>query len=173
MIRKFPRQTSPASVLSQKCLRLNATPRWGQVRLPYCSMTGLSRVSSCLTRTFPTSVGKAARPQVREVISHQKRLSLSTRASAQDSEAAAEMLRAHWGIGELPVKNMIALLESRGIRVYSLAIDAKEVDAFSMWKGGRPFVFLNTFKSAEHCRFDAAREIGPSGDAPACAAARP
>ncbi len=81
-------------------------------------------------------------------------------ASAQDPEAAAEMLRAHWGIGELPVKNMIALLESKGVRVFSLAIDAKEVDAFSMWAGGRPFVFLNTFKSAEHCRFDAAHELG-------------
>lgn len=81
-------------------------------------------------------------------------------AAAQDPEAAAEMLRAHWGIGELPVKNMIALLESKGVRVFSLAIDAKEVDAFSMWKGGRPYVFLNTFKSAEHCRFDAAHELG-------------
>jgi Zn-dependent peptidase ImmA (M78 family)/transcriptional regulator with XRE-family HTH domain len=80
--------------------------------------------------------------------------------SAQDPEAAAEMLRAHWGIGELPVKNMIALLESKGVRVYSLAIDAKEVDAFSMWNSGRPYVFLNTFKSAEHCRFDAAHELG-------------
>lgn len=86
--------------------------------------------------------------------------SYPSRASAQDPEAAAGMLRAHWGIGEQPIKNMIALLESKGVRVYSLAIDAKEVDAFSMWKGGRPFVFLNTFKSAEHCRFDAAHELG-------------
>jgi Zn-dependent peptidase ImmA (M78 family)/transcriptional regulator with XRE-family HTH domain len=83
-----------------------------------------------------------------------------SRLSAQDPEVAAEMLRAHWGIGELPVKNMIALLESKGVRVFSLAIDAKEVDAFSMWKGGRPYIFLNTFKSAEHCRFDAAHELG-------------
>jgi Zn-dependent peptidase ImmA (M78 family)/transcriptional regulator with XRE-family HTH domain len=75
-------------------------------------------------------------------------------------EAAASTLRAHWGLGELPVKNMIKLLESKGVRVYSLAIDAKEVDAFSMWHGERPFIFLNTFKSAEHCRFDAAHELG-------------
>jgi Zn-dependent peptidase ImmA (M78 family) len=75
-------------------------------------------------------------------------------------EAAASTLRAHWGLGELPVKNMIKLLESKGVRVYSLAIDAKEVDAFSMWHGERPFIFLNTFKSEEHCRFDAAHELG-------------
>ena len=83
-----------------------------------------------------------------------------SRASSQDPEVAAGMLRAHWGVGELSIKNLIALLESKGIRVFSLAIDAKEVDAFSMWKGGRPYVFLNTFKSAEHCRFDAAHELG-------------
>lgn len=83
-----------------------------------------------------------------------------SQAGSQDPEAAAETLRAHWGLGELPIKNMIALLESKGIRVYSLAIDAKEVDAFSVWNGGKPFVFLNTYKSAEHCRFDAAHELG-------------
>lgn len=75
-------------------------------------------------------------------------------------EAAAEALRHYWGIGEAPVKNMITLLESKGIRVFSLAISAREVDAYSMWHGGNPFVFLNTLKSAEHCRFDAAHELG-------------
>ncbi|BDU22218.1 ImmA/IrrE family metallo-endopeptidase [Dyella sp. GSA-30] len=79
---------------------------------------------------------------------------------AGSPEAAAATLRSHWGLGELPIKNMIRLLESKGVRVYSLAIDAKEVDAFSMWHAGRPFMFLNTFKSAEHCRFDAAHELG-------------
>lgn len=81
-------------------------------------------------------------------------------AGDEGPEAAAEALRRHWGLGELPIKNMITLLESKGVRVFSLAIDAKEVDAFSMWYGGKPFMFLNTLKSAEHCRFDAAHELG-------------
>jgi Zn-dependent peptidase ImmA (M78 family) len=55
---------------------------------------------------------------------------------------------------------MVHLLEAKGVRVLSLAIDAREVDAFSMWKGARPFVFLNTYKSTEHGRFDAAHELG-------------
>jgi Zn-dependent peptidase ImmA (M78 family) len=55
---------------------------------------------------------------------------------------------------------MVHLLEAKGVRVYSLAIDAAEVDAFSMWRRDRPFVFLNTLKSAEHGRFDAAHELG-------------
>lgn len=75
-------------------------------------------------------------------------------------EAAAMSLRRIWGLGELPVKNMVHLLESRGVRVYTLAVDALEVDAFSMWRDGTPFVFLNTHKSCEHSRFDAGHELG-------------
>lgn len=75
-------------------------------------------------------------------------------------EAAAATLRQTWGLGELPIKNVVHLLESKGVRVYSLAIDAVDVDAFSMWRQDRPFVFLNTLKSAEHGRFDAAHELG-------------
>ncbi|GJH18121.1 ImmA/IrrE family metallo-endopeptidase [Caballeronia novacaledonica] len=75
-------------------------------------------------------------------------------------EDAATTLRRMWGLGEAPISNLVHLLESKGIRVYSLAIDAREVDAFSVWHRERPFVFLNTIKSAEHSRFDAAHELG-------------
>jgi Zn-dependent peptidase ImmA (M78 family)/DNA-binding XRE family transcriptional regulator len=75
-------------------------------------------------------------------------------------ESAAEAVRRAWGLGELPIKNMVHLLEAKGVRVYSLSIDAVEVDAFSMWRQNRPFVFLNTAKSAEHGRFDTAHELG-------------
>lgn len=75
-------------------------------------------------------------------------------------EAAAETLRASWGLGELTIRNLIHLLEAKGVRLYSLAVDAREVDAFSMWKGTTPFVFLNCYKSSEHSRFDAAHELG-------------
>ncbi|KWH09742.1 XRE family transcriptional regulator [Burkholderia territorii] len=90
----------------------------------------------------------------------EENIAFPSTATAYGPEAAAEALRSQWGLGELPVKNVIALLESKGVRVFSLAIDAKEVDAFSMWHGGTPFMFLNTYKSAEHCRFDAAHELG-------------
>lgn len=75
-------------------------------------------------------------------------------------EVAARILREKWLIGERPISNMIALLESKGVRVCSLAEEAKAVDAFSMWRRGKPYVFLNSFKSAEHQRFDAAHELG-------------
>lgn len=74
-------------------------------------------------------------------------------------EAAALSLRQYWLLGEKPIKNMVHLLESKGIRVFSLTEDCNEVDAYSVWRGFRPFVFLNTIKSAERRRFDAAHEL--------------
>jgi Zn-dependent peptidase ImmA (M78 family)/DNA-binding XRE family transcriptional regulator len=78
----------------------------------------------------------------------------------QSPEAAAESLRRYWGIGQLTIRNAIHLLEAKGVRIFSLAIDALEVDAFSMWKAKTPFIFLNSHKSSEHSRFDAAHELG-------------
>lgn len=75
-------------------------------------------------------------------------------------EACATFVRKAWGLGEQPIPNLIALLESKGIRVFSLSDDAQEVDACCEWSGGRPFIFLNTAKTSERCRFDAAHELG-------------
>ena len=75
-------------------------------------------------------------------------------------EAAADSLRVTWGLADKPVTNMVHLLEAKGIRVFSLAQDCEEVDAFSFWRGEQPFVLLNTRKSAERSRFDAAHELG-------------
>lgn len=75
-------------------------------------------------------------------------------------EAAARMLRQHWSLGEKPIGNIIKLFEAKGIRVFSLAENTRNVDAFSCWRGDEPFVFLNTIKSAERTRFDAAHELG-------------
>lgn len=78
-----------------------------------------------------------------------------------DPEVAATMVRTEWGLGLLPIKNMVHLLESRGVRVFSLVEDSREVNAFSSWRDGQtPFVFLNTVKSSESSRFDAAHELG-------------
>jgi Zn-dependent peptidase ImmA (M78 family)/DNA-binding XRE family transcriptional regulator len=77
----------------------------------------------------------------------------------RDPAGAARTLRQAWGLGEQPISSMIRLLESKGVRVFSLAENTKNVDAFSCWRNDTPYVFLNTFKSAEHSRFDAAHEL--------------
>ena len=69
-------------------------------------------------------------------------------------------LRARWGLGARPIRQMVPLLELHGVRVFSLAEDTLSVDAYSVWRGETPFVFLNTQKSAERSRMDAAHELG-------------
>ncbi|WP_337192667.1 ImmA/IrrE family metallo-endopeptidase [Novosphingobium silvae] len=75
-------------------------------------------------------------------------------------EEAAQIVRASWGLGQQPISNMVKLLEAKGVRVFSLSEETNSVDAFSCWRGDQPFAFLNTFKSAERSRFDAAHELG-------------
>lgn len=78
----------------------------------------------------------------------------------RESSSAAKALRSYWGLGEKPISNVVKLLESKGVRVFSLSEDTKNVDAFSCWRNGIPYIFLNTFKTAERSRFDALHELG-------------
>ena len=77
-----------------------------------------------------------------------------------DTEAAARSLRQHWALGERPIRSIVRLLEAHGIRVFVLSEDTATVDAFSFWKNDKPFVFLNSFKTAERSIYDAAHELG-------------
>jgi Zn-dependent peptidase ImmA (M78 family)/DNA-binding XRE family transcriptional regulator len=78
----------------------------------------------------------------------------------EDPAAAAAAIRSRWSIGSKPIPHLNRLLEAKGIRVFSLAEGNKSVDAFSCWNDSTPYMFLNTFKSAERSRFDAAHELG-------------
>lgn len=78
----------------------------------------------------------------------------------RDPEAAAEEVRARWGLGERPIANMLHLLEAHGIRVYSLTGENSHLDAYSLYWRTQPFIFLSTTKSGERGRFDAAHELG-------------
>ena len=80
--------------------------------------------------------------------------------AGHDPEAAADVVRACWGLGERPVGNVLHLLESRGARIYSLTPENTELDAYSLCWQGRPFIFLATGKSGERGRFDTAHELG-------------
>lgn len=77
-----------------------------------------------------------------------------------DPETAAEVVRARWGLGVAPLGNLVRLLEAHGVRVFSLAVDCAAVDAFSFVWRQTPYVLLNTTKSGERGRFDAAHELG-------------
>jgi len=55
---------------------------------------------------------------------------------------------------------MIHLLEAHGVRVFSLVEECEAMDAFSFWQGDLPYVYLNTRKTTERSRMDAAHELG-------------
>lgn len=75
-------------------------------------------------------------------------------------EICAEWVRSQWGLGQQPISHLVGLLESKGILVFTFALDISEVDACCLWYKNRPIIFLNTNKTAERCRFDAAHELG-------------
>ena len=76
-----------------------------------------------------------------------------------DPVTAAAAVRSAWALGYEPAPNLIHLLESRGVRVYSIAEECAALDGFSLWHNGAPFVFLTHHKSAERGRWDAAHEL--------------
>ncbi|WP_449246472.1 helix-turn-helix domain-containing protein [Desulfarculus baarsii] len=78
----------------------------------------------------------------------------------KDFIKAADSIRQHWALGQQPINSMVKLLESKGVMVFSLSENTKNVDAFSCWRDDKPYIFLNTLKSTEHSRFDAAHELG-------------
>lgn len=77
-----------------------------------------------------------------------------------DPETGATFVREEWGLGELPISNVIHLLEAHGVRVFSLVDECREVDAYSFWWNETAYVFLNTTKTAERVRMDACHELG-------------
>lgn len=77
-------------------------------------------------------------------------------------DAAASVCRAHWGLGSGPAPDLVLLLESNGVIVTRVNLNAEGLDAFSEWMpNDLPYVFLgNDAGVGVRSRFDAAHEIG-------------
>lgn len=75
-------------------------------------------------------------------------------------DQAAELVRRRWNLGDRPISNMVHLLEAKGVRVASLNHAYDDIDALCFYRDGTPYLFLNTGKSGERQRFDAAHELG-------------
>lgn len=85
----------------------------------------------------------------------------ANRYSDDEIEEIAEKVRLHFGLGLGPISNVVRLLETKGILVARVQIPKENVEAFSFWSGGRPFIFLASEKeSGARARFDAAHELG-------------
>lgn len=79
----------------------------------------------------------------------------------ENIEKLAEQVRSYWGIEDNPINNIVHLLESNGVIVFSVDTDSQKVDAFCQHRKGRPFIFLgNDKQSASRRQFDGAHELG-------------
>jgi Zn-dependent peptidase ImmA (M78 family)/transcriptional regulator with XRE-family HTH domain len=77
-----------------------------------------------------------------------------------EPSAAAGALRHMWGLGQKPILNVLHLVELHGVRAFSLSEDCDAINAFSVWRDGIPFMFLNLRMTAERTIFDVAHELG-------------
>ena len=80
--------------------------------------------------------------------------------SGMKPEAAADALRRQWGLTDGPLRDVVELLESKGVRVFWVADGSPSLSAFCRWVDGEPFVILNMAKR-DGCRsrFDACHEL--------------
>jgi Zn-dependent peptidase ImmA (M78 family) len=112
-----------------------------------------------LVRTFSDWIDERYATPKTDVPSFEE-LTASVRNIEPSPVDAATSLRAMWGLGARPIRDILALLESHGVRVFGLPDADREIDAFSFWIDQQAYVFLNTSKSAERLRFDLAHELG-------------
>ncbi len=80
--------------------------------------------------------------------------------SDHDVDDLAGRLRDHWELGDRPISNVIWLLENKGVVCSRFAFGCMSLDAFSEWRGLRPYIALSSDKSCcARSRFDAAHEL--------------
>ncbi len=85
--------------------------------------------------------------------------------SFEDIEELSLEIRKHWDLGDDPIKDLVGLLENKGIIVGQFAENYlcpfKGIDAFSAWEDGFPYIlYHSTQKSAVRTRFSILHELG-------------
>ena len=83
--------------------------------------------------------------------------------TGEQIEHAAEICRTYWKLGDGPIADVIAELESNGIITAQIKVDVADLDAFSQFSAldATPYVILASDKpSGVRARFDAAHELG-------------
>ena len=70
-------------------------------------------------------------------------------------------IRNNWGLGNARIENLVQLLEEKGVIIVEIPIHG-DLEAFSFWSNGRPFIFTNSDgeKGFYRTRFSIAHELG-------------
>lgn len=80
-----------------------------------------------------------------------------------EAEHAARGLRVYWGLGPGPIRNLVELLEERGIKILSLSltnIDGLTARVHRAGRGVAPVIVVNRGDWGERQRFTVAHELG-------------
>ena len=80
-------------------------------------------------------------------------------------ELSAQKLREYWNLGDEPIKNMVTLLEAKGLIITSFETSTNDIDAFSQYFeiNEQPLyiiAFSDNKSSAARINFDLAHELG-------------
>lgn len=76
-------------------------------------------------------------------------------------ERAAESLRDFWGLGRGPIKDLASTLEDNGIILVRELVNCPDMNAVSVWQGGRPFILFSAeVTSGPRSLFNLAHELG-------------
>lgn len=80
--------------------------------------------------------------------------------SDESADFSADLLRRDWALGTAPIANLMHLLEAKGVRLFALPNNCREIDACSFWMDSIPYMLVDTTRSAERIRFNLAHELG-------------
>lgn len=132
----------------------------------------MPRVSAVNFRSSTRSLERERQTAVAwsSVLAEFRRMVIGTRQTPLDTDslthagpiAAAVHARRAVGVADdQPVSNTVRVVESLGILTVYGPANTSEIDAFSGWADGHPFVVLNPFKGSYlRQRFDVAHELG-------------
>ena len=84
--------------------------------------------------------------------------SISIEKRAFDFEIMAKLIRRQWKLGNGPIENFTFELEKRGVIIAKLDLD-DDIDGFSYWSNGRPFMFVNENNNYFRLRMSMAHEL--------------
>jgi len=134
----------------------------------------LNKNSSTLFLRAPLAIPKKTRAYARIVSGWGYEISQATENLSQPfadfsidnkltiPEKAME-LRRQWGLGNQPIKDMVALLESRGFNIFTIDSPELKTEAYSQIINGTPIIVINMNKqsrTAVRQRFSLAHELG-------------
>lgn len=78
----------------------------------------------------------------------------------KDAEKAAKQVRRKWKLGNIPLKNILSILESKNIRIVELET-SESFNGFAAWVGKIPVIVINKgFGEVTRIRFTTLHELG-------------